>query len=983
MTAAPTTLAPTDPARGLSEAEVVSRRAAGLNNTPPPPTTRTYTQIVRENVFTFINNVLFLLGIALAAVGRPFDAVVSLAVISTNIVVSVVQETRAKRMLDAVALLHRPTASVIRDGTAQEVGPEQLVVGDLLAIVAGDQIVLDGRLVNGKIQADESQLTGESNLMSKTVGDEVFSGSFAVTGAGRYIAEKVGNDSFANQVTAGARTFRRVLTPLQREVYVAIRVVLLIVVYLEVMVVLNGFLKASKLADTVSQASILAGLVPNGLFVSIAIAYALAAVRILRYGALVQQSNAVESLSHVDVLCLDKTGTLTANRLSFDALHPLAATDAELRRRLGAAVASGSAGNKTSEAIAAGLGATAVKVTAEIPFSSARKWSAVAFDDPDAPGGRLTGTIALGAPTYLQPFCTADGQDGRPTWEQIEDQVQALAREGLRVLLVVGAPGTAIEDKDDDSTLPAGMTPLGLVTLKDELRPEAREALAEFAKAGVSPRIISGDDPETVTALARQAGLGPELVLLSGPEIDRMADHELRAAVEVTTIFGRITPQQKERLVDTLRANGHYVAMIGDGVNDVLPLKKANLGIAMQSGSQATRGVADLILTNDSFAALAPAVLEGQRIRNGMQDILKLFMTRISTVALLIVSSMIVGLFPISIRNGSAVTLMTVGIPTVLLVLWAKPGPAPDEGLVRSLLRFVAPAAVLSSLGGLVAFYATMEMELGRLDPGLDTTAALAAALPIAQTAVTAFLIAVGLFLVIFVEPPTAWWTGGDTLSGDWKPTIMAVVMLLAIPLLIVASMMIGLFPISIRNSSAVTLMTVGIPTVMLVLWARPGRGPSEGLTRSLVRFVAPAAILSSLAGLLVFYVALEVEQGRLESTMDATQALAGALPIAQTAVTAFLIAVGLFLVIFVEPPTPWWTGGDDLAGDWKPTIMAVVLLLAIPVLVNVPLVNDFFQLEPLRPEYSGLIIAVTAVWVLAVRLFWRHRLLERFLDAG
>jgi len=834
MTAAPTTLAPTDPTRGLAEGEVVARRAAGLNNTPPPPTTRTYVQIVRENVFTFINNVLFLLGIALAAVGRPFDAVVSLAVISTNIVVSVVQETRAKRTLDAVALLHRPTATVIRDGTEQELTPEQLVVGDLLVVNAGDQVVLDGRVVEGKIQADESQLTGESNLIGKHPGDEVFSGSFAVSGRARYVAEKVGNDSFANQVTSGARTFRRVLTPLQREIYVAIRVVLLIVVYLEMMVVLNGFLKSSVIADTVSEASILAGLVPNGLFVSIAIAYALAAVRILRFGALVQQSNAIESLSHVDVLCLDKTGTLTANRLELDALHPLAVTDEELRRRLGAAVASASAGNKTSEAIAEGLGATPARVVAEIPFSSARKWSAVAVEDPDAPGGAISGTIALGAPTYLQRYCTADGQDGRPTWEQIETQVAELAREGLRVLLVVGAPSTALEDKEDDSVLPDGMTPLGLVTLKDELRPEAREALASFKEAGVTPKIISGDDPETVTALARQAGLGPDLVILSGPEIDGMEDPELRAAVEQTTIFGRITPQQKERLVDTLRANGHYVAMIGDGVNDVLPLKKAHLGIAMQSGSQATRGVADLILTNDSFASLAPAVLEGQRIRNGMQDILRLFMTRIMTVALLIVSSMIVGLFPISIRNGSAVTLMTVGIPTVLLVLWAKPGPAPNEGLVRSLLRFVVPAAVLSSLGGLVVFYAALELEIGRL--------------------------------------------GG---------------------------------------------------------------------------------------------------------TMESSAAIAAALPIAQTAVTAFLIAVGLFLVIFVEPPTRWWTGGADLSGDWRPTIMAVALMLAIPVLVNVPLVNDFFSLNPLRLEYAGLVIAVTGAWVLLVRLFWRQRLLERFLGAG
>ncbi|MEZ4596048.1 MAG: HAD-IC family P-type ATPase [Chloroflexota bacterium] len=291
-------------------------------------------------------------------------------------------------------------------------------MGDLLEVGAGDQIVLDGRLASGRLQVDESQLTGESDLISKTPGAEMYSGSFAVSGSGRYVAEKVGDASLANQITSGARTFRRVLTPLQREVYVAIRVVLLIVVYLEVLLIFNAFIKATEVGETVGEASILASLVPNGLFVSIAIAYALAAVRILRYGALVQQSNAVESLSHVDVLCLDKTGTLTANRLTFDALHPLAVDEAELSRRLGAAVASGSATNTTATAIAAGLDARPVPIAAEVPFSSARKWSAVLVDAPEAPGGPMHGVIALGAPTMLQRYALADGQDGRPTWRR-------------------------------------------------------------------------------------------------------------------------------------------------------------------------------------------------------------------------------------------------------------------------------------------------------------------------------------------------------------------------------------------------------------------------------------------------------------------------------------------------------------------------------------------------------------------------------------
>ncbi len=824
MTTLPAEQPATDPVQGLSAAEAARRRASGLGNTPPPPTTRTYREIVTENVFTFINNVLFLLGIALALVGRPFDAVISLTVISTNIVVSVVQEIRAKRTLDRVALLHRPTARVIRDGVAADLPPDGLVVGDLLELGAGDQVVLDGRFVSGRAQLDESQLTGESNLVAKEPGAEVFSGSFVVSGGGRYVAERVGNESLANRITSGARSFRRVLTPLQREVYLAIRIILLIVVYLELMVVINSVIHFVPLPEAVGQASILASLVPNGLFVSIAIAYALAAVRILRFGALVQQSNAVESLSHVDVLCLDKTGTLTANRLVLDAVHPLAASEDELRRLLGAAVASGAAGNRTSEAIAAGIGAAAVRATGEIPFSSARKWSAIAMDDADAPGGPLRAIVALGAPTMLRHATLADGEDGRPTWEAIEEQVRTFARQGLRVLLVLGAEAGPLEDRDDASELPAGMRPLGLVTLADELRPEAREALAAFREAGVSPKVISGDDPETVTALALQAGLGPELRLLSGPEIDALDDPALRAAVEETTIFGRITPSQKERIVDALRANGHYVAMIGDGVNDVLPLKKAQLGIAMQSGSQATRGVADLILTNDSFAALAPAVLEGQRIRNGMQDILKLFLARIGTVALLIVSSMMIGLFPISIRNGSVVTLLTVGIPTVLLVLWAKPGPTPRVGLVASLLRFVIPATVLSSLFGLVAFYGVLELELLRLGPEVASETALALALPIAQTAVTIFLVLVGLILVIFVEPPSRWWAPDGEPVGDRRPTVLALLLMGALPVLLalpIGRAFFDLRTLPVEQAAVPILLALGWLFVMRLFWHR------------------------------------------------------------------------------------------------------------------------------------------------------------------
>jgi cation-transporting ATPase E len=771
--------------RGLSEREVMERRARGQGNVAPTPTSRTYWQIVVQNVFTFINVCLFGLGLTLALLGRIGDALISTTVILLNVVVSVVQEIRAKRTLDEIALLNRPTATVLRDGREQAVPPEEVVVGDVLEVGPGDQIIVDGRIVgNGRLTVDESLLTGEADLVAKQARDAVYSGSFCVTGGGRYVAEHVGARSFAYQITAGARAFRRVLTPLQREINLVVRIALLIVVYLEFLLVLTSLLRQINLADSVENSTIVAGLVPNGLFLSIAVAYALGAVRILRFGALVQQANAIESLSHVDVLGLDKTGTLTANRLRVAGTYPLGASETEFGRLLGAMAASASGGNKTSAAILTAWPSAPRRLTGEIPFSSTRKWSAVAFEEQESAEPRLYGVYAIGAPEMLRPYLrngtAADAAAESTEWRSLAERVGALAAQGLRVLLVARAPWAArLEDRGDASTLPAGMEPLGLVALADELRPEARETLSAFVRAGVQPKIISGDNPDTVAALARQAGMGPALRVVSGPELEGMDEAEFEATAEAATVFGRITPQQKAQLVRSLQRHGHYVAMIGDGVNDVLSLKQADLAIAMRSGSQAARGVADVVLLQDSFAVLAPAVSEGQRIVNGMQDILKLFLTRIGTVGLVILSSLVVGTFPLELRQGSLVTLFSVGIPTIVLAIWARPGPSPQGDFARRLLHFILPPVFLSSTLGLLLFvgsYSLRLIEAGTF--GARNSAALLDDFPAAQTTLTAFLVFCGLFLIIFVEPPTPWWVGGNALSGDRRPALLAVGMM-------------------------------------------------------------------------------------------------------------------------------------------------------------------------------------------------------------
>jgi cation-transporting ATPase E len=533
----------------------------------------------------------------------------------------------------------------------------------------------------------------------------------------------------------------------------------------------------------VQMAAVVAGLVPNGLFLMVIIAYAMGALRIAGAGALIQQSNSVESLSNVTVLCMDKTGTLTANLIKFHDLHPINSVPDDFKRLLGDFAASSSAKNRTSEALAEGIDGTARRLVDEVPFSSARKWSAISVDDP-----AMRGVYVLGALEMLDGYFTLD--------EAARAPLKAWSDAGLRVLIFAAAPDPLkLHDAAGQPTLPTQLTPLGWVAFTDQLRENVQQTIAEFVTAGVELKIISGDNPQTVAALARQAGFNGDLQVLSGLEIDKFSDSELDAVIKEVTIFGRITPQQKERLVDALRRDGHYVAMMGDGVNDVLSLKKANLGIAMNSGSAAARGVADIILLNDSFAALPPAFLEGQRIVNGMRDILRLFLTRALIVALLILSLAVVGVgFPFVPTHVSLLTLFTVGLPTLSLATWARPAQS-KQGLFRSVLTFVLPAAISVFVFGMLLYVgyfivvATNALEVAvtsediaafqsyariTFDIVTQEQYAFEVAGIIARTVLTTFTVLTGLILIIFVEPPIPFFVGGDDLSPDKRPTYLA-----------------------------------------------------------------------------------------------------------------------------------------------------------------------------------------------------------------
>jgi cation-transporting P-type ATPase E len=344
-----------------------------------------------------------------------------------------------------------------------------------------------------------------------------------------------------------------------------------------------------------------------------------------------------------------------------------------------------------------------------------------------------------------------------------------------------------------------------LVSLGDVLRPEARQTLTAFSHAGVQLRVISGDNPQTVAALARQVGLAPDLTSVSGLDLAQMEQAEFARVVHDTTVFGRITPQQKERIVQELRAQGAYVAMVGDGINDVLSLKRANLGIAMQSGSQMTRSAADLVLLNDSFATLPRAVQEGQRVINGMQQILTLFLTRVTLFTLLI---MLIPTFPFSPRQSSLVTLLTVGIPTVALAAWAHPGPAYGKKLFLRLVHFVLPAVLTASLMTLFVFLIAVAIAVSR---GLPETTVITTA----RSTITGFATVCGILLVVLVAPPTRFLAAGSSSSGDWRPAILAAVLLGGLTVLLSIPLARAVFEIGV-----LPLFDVAAIVGVALLWA-------------------------------------------------------------------------------------------------------------------------------------------------------------------
>ena len=676
---------------GLTSQEVAERKAKGLANDADVRTSRTYTDIFVKNTFTPFNVVLFIIGILLVLCDEVVSAVSATGIIIANILISTIQEMRAKRKLDKISLLVRPKVSVIRDGKEVEIDQSEIVVDDLIVIRAGEQALVDGIVEKCRsTEMDESLLTGESSTVRKHEGDRVYSGSVCVTGETYYRVTAVGNDAYASQMLKSARRFTSKKTPLQMETQTITNILMLTAAILFVITIFKSiFITHEDLGQTLEVFVLCLDVVPIALFLLITLTYMIAAARMADSGVLLQRANSVESISHVNTVCMDKTGTITTNKLRYESETNFVPAEEAARYASVFATLSGSR-NRTMVAILEHYGEADAELEEEIQFSSERKFSAVRAKDGDR-----SYTMYVGAWTALGSHCRTD--------KDIQSIIDSESSKGLRtVLLCLGEDGP-LHDADGNPVI-HDLVPVSIISIRDEVRPDCRDTIQVFLDNGMDLKVISGDDPVTVDALFSIADIPGERRIVSGPELDAMDPETFEKTVLETNIFGRMKPENKQAVIEALKKNGRYVAMIGDGVNDVKSLKTAQVGVALESGSGAARGVADMVLVDDNFAALPKALVEGRRTVSGMRDILKIYLTRNLALALMFIAIYVfIGYLPMIPIQNTYYAFVSVTIMAFFMTIFAKPDDNKNL-ILPDVLRFCVPSAIMIAGFGLAIY---------------------------------------------------------------------------------------------------------------------------------------------------------------------------------------------------------------------------------------------------------------------------------------
>ncbi|GAA1664720.1 HAD-IC family P-type ATPase [Nonomuraea maheshkhaliensis] len=747
-------------APGLTSAQVAGAKA----NQVPRRSSRSLSAILRANVFTLFNLVIGVLWALILIFGEWQDGAFGLVMVA-NALIGIVQELRAKRTLDKLAVINEAPVRVRRDGAEREVSPRDVVLGDLILLGPGDRLLVDGEVVHSEgLEVDESLLTGEADPVHKQPGEEVLSGSFAVAGSGAFVATRVGADAYAVRLAEEASRFHLAHSELRAGVANFIKYITWLVIPIGALLIYSQLHNSADLGTAITGA--VAGIVtmiPEGLVLTTSLAFAVGVVRLGRRKCLVQELPAIEGLARVDVLCLDKTGTLTTAGMDLDQVLPvrpdepartvlaqpggpapatrvqpdgplvdpapaaLAQPDGQpIDAALAALAHLDSRPNATAEAIRAGYPAVTAggwKAGETVPFSSARKWSGADFGEH--------GVWVLGAPDVL-----LQGGD-------CYDRAAELAATGTRVLVLCRATGLAA--LTDAPATPAALLPVALVTFKQRIRPDARDTLRYFAKQGVNLKIISGDNTQAVSAIATGLGIPGADRAIDARTLPHDDPDKLGELLDNHTVFGRVTPRQKREFVTALQSRGRTVAMTGDGVNDVLALKDADLGIAMGAGSPATKAVAQVVLLDDKFSTLPHVVGEGRRVLANIERVANLFLTKTFYA---IVLSLLVGVagvaFPFAPRHSTLTNALVIGIPAFFLAL-APTLERAKPGFVPRVLRFAVPAGVLCALAVLLSFRAAHNGASSLLE---DQTAAV----------ITLFLTT--WWVLVLIARPLNWWRG-------------------------------------------------------------------------------------------------------------------------------------------------------------------------------------------------------------------------------
>ena len=687
----------TDFNTGLSSEQVQERVEKEQTNFTPNESVKTYKKIFFENTVTFFNILCLAIAISLICVGK-WSNCLFMVIIIINTSIGIIQEIKAKKTIEKLSLLTAPAVKVIRDSMEQTITMNDVVLDDILVLSNGKQIVADSIVVDGTIEVNESMLTGESLPIKKKVGDTIYAGSFVVSGNCKARVEKVGKNNYVQQLAAKAKQYKKPRSELFTSLQLIIKVIGIIIIPIAILMYLNNYASTKNIVDTITQtAGSIIGMIPAGMFLLCSVALTVSVIKLARRKALVQDLYCVEMLARVNVLCLDKTGTITDGTMKVFNCLQLNNTQYTLKRIMGSMLSALGDNNQTSQALINYFGYNKeLKPVSTVPFSSSRKLSAVTFEN--------AGTYIMGAPEFVLPNC----EDAK-----LNNMVEQYAKDGYRVLLLAHSSANIVKDNP-----PSNRTPIALLILEDKIRDDAVATIEWFKNNGVKVKIISGDNPLTVAEIAKRVGVDNTESFIN---LEGLNEKQVIAAANKYTVFGRVTPEQKATLIKAIKSNGNTVAMTGDGVNDILALKEADCSIAMASGSEAVRSVSHMVLLNSDFGSMPETVLEGRRVINNVQKSSALFfMKTIFTIVFSIICLILRKTYPLTTTQMLLLESFVIGIPSFFLAF--LPNDKPINGkFIYNLIRNALPGAITLILN-ICAVYLFIYLTEGTIGSSVTDT---------------------------------------------------------------------------------------------------------------------------------------------------------------------------------------------------------------------------------------------------------------------